>query len=585
MSKFIFVCARRALAQGATAQLARIVDRLTPDNLQPRPTRVRQSGSVAYAIANPVGAALESGLSLLLGCLFGESAEWHRPGAPAPDGSYALMRADEHSIEAVCDPAGSRTLWTYMDSTIFVCSTSQRAILMYVGGFEFDARVVAWALSTGTPGPTLSLDRRLLRIPANTLLRVDRRAWTSRNVGTAVRFSPVPRSDAQHATELTAAIAETFAARWSYAPQNMTIPLSGGHDSRRIVQLMRQAGPAARRLETITWGQEGRRAVPGTDGQVAAQVAASLGLPNRFLPLDETAIPPETVLSRFVASSEGRVDHIAGYLDGMALWRRLFDEGVEVIVRGDEGFGWVPCTTERAARYALGMGLASDYANLASLLSRFGIESNELPEGFTRTHGETLASWRDRMYHMYRIPTLLAALSDIKLPYVELINPLLSRRVLTAVRSIPDALRTNKVLFKQIAAPSERSLPYATANAIARPGDVLARVDYNAHIVGRLRDSTHLDTYLPPRMLAHIANQMRPSSNEAPSSRKPHRKSIISVLPTALKNRLRDFVPSNVDANTLGLRAYLLASTLQLILDDQAAMQSAARQAASTMQA
>jgi len=61
-----------------------------------------------------------------------------------------------------------------------------------------------------------------------------------------------------------------------------------------------------------------------------------------------------------------------------------------------------------------------------------------------------LRDWRDRLYQQYRVPFLLAALSDLKLGYVEIVNPLLSDSVIDLIRQLPDSLRTHKVLLRNI---------------------------------------------------------------------------------------------------------------------------------------
>ena len=132
----------------------------------------------------------------------------------------------------------------------------------------------------------------------------------------------------------------------------------------------------------------------------------------------------------------------------MQIWREMNASGVVGIIRGDEGFGWSSVTSEMTVRHSVGCALCSDFANLAEVIGKFGLAPQDVPAELLRGEGESLAAWRDRLYHVYRLPTVLAALSDIKFAYVEQINPLLARPILQRVRELPDRLRTNKTLFR-----------------------------------------------------------------------------------------------------------------------------------------
>jgi hypothetical protein len=96
-------------------------------------------------------------------------------------------------------------------------------------------------------------------------------------------------------------------------------------------------------------------------------------------------------------------------------------------------------------RTKTGLHFWSDFANVRGLVE-FGDQA--LPAYLVQRDSESLESWRDRLYHQFRIPALLAALSDLKVPYVEITNPLLSRQLVTFVRTMPDHLRTSKGVFK-----------------------------------------------------------------------------------------------------------------------------------------
>ena len=88
-----------------------------------------------------------------------------------------------------------------------------------------------------------------------------------------------------------------------------------------------------------------------------------------------------------------------------------------------------------------------------------------------------MATWRDRLYHSFRIPTILAALNDVKTPYVEILSPFLSRPIIMAARALPDRLRTDKLLFKRIVRSMGPRIPFAKRSATWQIGDILKLPD------------------------------------------------------------------------------------------------------------
>jgi hypothetical protein len=568
MSKLIYVVSRGILPSETEIHLRTICKRLASHDEDILPPVIRVSSQISLAITCPSASNLLDGFSTALGAFFEHAPEWNVPKSRPINGTYMLVRSDDDCVEVVSDAAASRTVWTYVDKEKFVCSTSQRALLMYLGSFDFDRNVIPWILATGTLGPELSWDQRLRRLPPDSILRLDRKNWSTSLRTNEVSFEPVNRTIEGHRQYLRAAIESVFSSKWSYAPTSMVVPLSGGYDSRTILSLMKRGLGSEMDISTITWGTESRRKVLGSDAVVAAEVSNFLDVPNQYIPLDETQESIGTVLNRFIACSEGRIDHISGYIDGMALWRSLRKRGVDVIVRGDEGFGWMPTSTDRALRYSLGMGLSTDYANIECLLDGLNLPQSKLPNSLTRRSQEPMEAWRDRLYHSFRIPTILAALSDVKLSYVEIINPFLASTILRSIRTIPGNLRNSKSLFKDIASELSPNIPYATSAAIMSPRSIIDDPAYKSEIVDRLNELEVRESRLPTELYqlarAAFARQSKSTSREKISNSRR----LSSLFPKYIRNRARDFKAARIEERTLALRIFLMCSLLSVVDDD-----------------
>lgn len=557
MSKIISVVHRDAAgAADAERKLAHILAAITPDLLAGRARcAVRRAGNHVQGSLNLPDHFPRRGLSLCQGKLYdtGEPTPWWLPGSGCPDGSYALLREDAASFEAVADPAGSRALWYYFDDAVFVVSNSQRAVTLYAGRFAFNPGIVPWMLSTGSPGPDNSYNRHLRLVPPAGTVLLDKARWRIQPTAPEIRFDARQDSDAAHMAALEAALAATFAAFDARDAAHSTLSLSGGCDSRAVAALLRMAAPDAR-WPSFTGGPAGAQDIPGTDAAIAAELAHRTGAAHRFIANGESPEPIETLVRRFVLNGEGRIDHLAGYLDGMALFAALFDAGVAVLLRGAQGFGMKSTApSELAVRQSMEMLLCGDIANLAPHARAFGLDEHRLPPALERRPEESLAAWRDRLYHAFRIPLVLTALTEIKTGFVDVVNPLLSRRTLEVARALPDHLRTDKALFRALVRRLGPDLPFARDRAgpnrlevLRRPGmrallaasldSATAQTCFGAPLTAWLRREIALTDRLPVRALrAGRAWVSRRVSRRLPGGRAPDPRPVVHPLRLAFR--------------------------------------------------
>ncbi|MEX2569488.1 MAG: hypothetical protein WD431_26340, partial [Cyclobacteriaceae bacterium] len=195
---------------------------------------------------------------------------------------------------------------------------------------------------------------------------------------------------------------------------------------------------------------------------------------------------------------EGRVDHIQAYLDGFSFWKHLFDSKTEGILRGDMSFGFpfkVKLKTEKEANKFTNFFPCHHYANLAHL-ENSGMKRHVFPDELRPAQGESMNVFLERIYSLYRTPIVLAALSDFKLSYVEVISPLLSRKILNAVRSLPEDLRLGTPIWKAYINQLENKIPYSHQDS----HDPLDQEDLKQGLhdfkLASIRESQYLPDYL-----------------------------------------------------------------------------------------
>ena len=345
------------------------------------------------------------------------------------------------------------------------------------------------------------------------------------------------------------------------------LPLSGGYDSRGILCFLSE-NTNVQRLRTVTWGLESSLHIKGNDAYVAKELAENLNLPHRYYPTDLSTEPIERIINRYVLLGEGRIDHVAAYMDGFKIWKTLFEEGIKGTIRGDECFGWLRTSSALGVKLSTGCALCSDYSNLKEY-TKYGVPAQESPQFLNRKEGETFATWRDRVYQEYRIPTILSALSDLKLSYVEQISPFLSKKILYQVRQLPDRLRTEKKIFKNIIRSISPKIDFATSAAIASPGDIFKGNQF----VELLRNELSTDNakkIFTEEFLYLILKGMKTEAKEKISRARSVslRSYAKKYLPLFLIKAMRKISPPAVDKNVLAFRVFLVSKMNETLKED-----------------
>ncbi|WP_116772107.1 asparagine synthase-related protein [Maribacter litoralis] len=566
MSKAIWICSREKLPFDTKNIINNICDSIAPDNIVPNPNMVNVDNKVAFGVMNPKKSILRQNNCLLLGVTTCKDVDWHLPKSEYPDGCYALFRDNKEYSEIISDPAGSRTIWYYKDDFVLIASTSQIAIISYLNNFELNKEVLPWILSTGSLGPGLSWDKRIQRLLPNNSLLLNKDTWKSELTENKIVFKKEDKKENEFEEKLKETISTSLdSLELNY--DDWALPLSGGYDSRGILCFLKLKN---KNIKTITWGLEKSLNDPQNDAYIAKQLAENFNVPHNFYSTNLSNEPIEKILERFIKNGEGRIDHIAGYLDGFHIWSVLHNDNVQGIIRGDEGFGWNEVSSELTARLSVGLGMCSDYSNLSKWKSS-GLFEQNLPDYLKKSKNESIDQWRDRLYHEYRLPTIVSALSDLKLSYIEQISPLLLRNILEEVRKHPDSLRTEKSLFKRIVTSISPSIPYATRGANAWIYDILKQKDMVELFKKEIKKN--IDTGIfPADFLNEILNNLKTTSQDKTKNSSLNIKSFLkSILPTSIKNKIKDNVSSVnlVDYNQLALRVYISFRMINMLKTNQ----------------
>lgn len=572
MSKVVYICTRNGRTDSfSDRDLEIISERIAPDNIQVLPPVIIRDKGVISAIFSPSKANETQETAILLGKAL-LSTNWWIPGTIVPEGSFALFRSDIDKIELVTDAVASRTIWFFNDDETFLASTSQRALVMLMKNFSPNANVLPWMLSTGTLGPSNSWDSRIQQVPADSVVSFDRKNWSLKVDTKQIEFASQEMPVEVFEDEVKETLFETFK-KLNLNFNSWVLPLSGGFDSRAILCLFKKTNIDLTKLKAITWGTENALLEKGNDAFVAKKLAEHLQIPHQYFSTSVGQEPLEKILDRFLLCGEGRVDHIGGYMDGFVIWQTLYNNQIQGIIRGDEGFGWVEVDDPLNVRSRIGISLCSDFSNLKDY-REFGIAEHSIPPVLQQRESESLEEWRDRLYHQFRIPVVLAALNDLKLGYVEIINPLLFRSIIYKIRRLPNHLRTGKFLFKKIGHSISPPIEYATAGANQSKKTTLS----SKEMVELL--STELSSHAASSVFSGEFIELLISKLRVKEGTKGKNKSLKSTLASYMPKWMRIGAKTIVskpglDNNVLAFRAFIAVKMNQILAEDARALKNA----------
>ena len=562
MAGFVVVLDRnRASSRCSLDDLLKLGDHLNPDNIRPNPSETLSEDGLTRIVINPVPGVRVDRRGVCLGALF-EDADWTTLGASSPDGTYAILRHDARHLELLTDLHASRTIWYVHTEDAFYASTSQRALVALLGGFEPRREAVTWMLASGHIGPGIGWDARLLQVPSATCLRLDRETWRLTSTTQTLEHDPRPRSADEHLARLRNAI---FAACQSLdvtdSPTALT--LSGGHDSRSLIVGLARANKP---VTCVTWGLAKSLNDPLNDASIAGQLATRFGMAHEYLLLDSADDAPRAVFTRFLRAGEGRIEDFSGYTDGFKAWAHLFDSGIATVLRGDSpgwGFPFQPFNDFVARSIVHEMTLVDDYPP-GELIHRLELEPQEPPARLFNDDAEDLDRYRDRIYNEFELPTCMSAFNQVKAAYAEVVNPLLARGVVTAAAELPDELRHLRCGFERIVDGLVPDIPFATDGADEPLDSYLGRPHVRQELVDELSSPAARQVLSGPALEALLSDLLGPASR----ARSRLRAQVRSVVPRRLVRAVRPTPRPHVTTTALAYRAYIASRSAAILRED-----------------
>ncbi|MEZ4774692.1 MAG: hypothetical protein R3D00_16020 [Bacteroidia bacterium] len=566
MSKLILVCNRDSSIPDFTSKAQTLFKRLLPPDIQPHPPLISNSQNLHWAILNPSPVLTYHEDSVCLGTIFDRDAFWWQQGQSIPDGNFAIFRNTDTAIEVVTDMLGTRTVWYYFDHEQLIISTSQRSIVYFLGSYEPNPEVQSWFLFSGNQGPELSWDKRIKYLPGNSRLFLDRDTWTLDVETYPLTLNPSDHVDTNFEEEYESALRDSLS-KIKLNPENCAMLLSGGYDSRGLCYFL----PEAQKMTGITWGKATAIYSKRTDPYIAIQIAKKLKMNFRFLNIKNSASEFEEMINRFLINGECRTDKISGYMDLFVTWKNIFESGFDGIIRGDHTFDYRKSSSEFETRYIYSLILWEDYKGM-ELLKPFGLAKQVIPEKLKQQPGESFSNWGGRLDRMFYIPVIQAALADLKLGYVENINPYINKSLIERLGALPEKVHIDKQVLKKIIGSVNPDIPFATSQGLTEEKSFIKQPKVIRYIQESLMNN-HSTGSFPQEMKAMIVEEIKRSMPKSYGFEYGFlfkiKKAIQYYIPTNFKNSIKKPKSHlNADFPRLGFRIVLIEKMHELLLED-----------------
>jgi asparagine synthetase B (glutamine-hydrolysing) len=370
------------------------------------------------------------------------------------DGSFQIAISEPGRAQLWSDALGSRRSFLAPHAGGIALAPSASALRRALGHPAIDrANVVQFLLSGRFFAGECALEGIAQLGPAEHLTvdraGVARTRWGRYDVQPDAAHRPV-EGDALVALE--AAIDRAVLAAFHHASRPAVL-LSGGYDSRYILNVLLRHGVASPALRSVLWGVDMTR--PGSDGHAAAALARHAGFEHIEIERDLDEIPSH--IDQLLEAQSGMTELAVAHADELAICERLAaHDRVDALIRGDEAFGASgPGPVDLADARARG---AMRGATDADAIERWFVAGDraEFAAAHTARLDRALAEYPiepralcSALYVRERLPAFTHHLTAHKLPALEIYNPLLANEVVALYAALPSECRIDKALFKR----------------------------------------------------------------------------------------------------------------------------------------
>lgn len=428
---------------------------------------VEKDNSISFVL-NPTNAIKVRNENILIGLSYSnDKAEWERMKT-MPDGNYVIKRENDNLIEFVTDFQATKSLWYYFDKELLIVSSSQRAIVHLLGNFKLNEQAVMWMLSSGTLGYKNSWDIRINSIPAASMITLDKHKWELSFFTDPVIFTSNKLTLEENLNLFDNKLNNIFS-NIDLKGINPILSITGGYDSRTVFHYLKIFYP---KINLMTFGDKGSLNSKYSDLYVSHEIAKKHNLDWRLFDTHPKLDEINDFFQRFFKLGEGRIDLLERVSDNMQWLIELRGSNYDVLFNGMEGFSSQnPFKFKRLNFHLRKLFLLNHFSNVNLEI--------DFPQFY---HQDLYINDENSNHHYYSINQLFfnpygdAALNEIQNCYFDVINPLLSKSIISFIRQLPNKQRVSKKIAKKLITQKDDSnIPYADKVSVLQTGTILRK--------------------------------------------------------------------------------------------------------------
>ena len=578
MGKFIWYYSKTEIDHTTSERLENIVKHLANEADTVPKSLSKHSKNNFLGITNKFDHWRIIDFSICAGVLISGNDSWSDSYSNNIDGYFAIVREDIKTIEALTDVISSKALWYVLTEDYIAISNSQRALIMIIDDFKINPSVIPWILSSGSLGPIDSWHVDIEKIPANSTLFIDKASFKVKIIRREIKNSSkcINFNTKKNIEARLVSLLDHVHKAINVNMEKWLLPLSGGYDSRAIaIFLIRNHD--IRNLKSVTWGKSSSIEISFSDAAVAKQLAKDLKIEHEYYvtELNDKVLNAEIIVNRFVRFGEGRIDHISGYLDGFEMWKSFFKEGKEGIFRGDQIFKITNVRNQRSSyttRMTMGLCLCADFVNLEKYAHKY-FQNQTLPDYLKRKEKESFTTYARGVYLNFRLPIILAALNDLKLPFVDVIPSLINEDIIKFISKLDDNDKKYGFYYMNVIESMVDGTPFAKAPAIEEKNDVLSHPSF-IKLYSFALQSPFVNDVLPHDLIEYVNsgildNQNRVKKLKSPTLISKIKYRLVNKFPNAYKYYYRLInKKKTIDINVLGFRILMIYTFYNIVNDD-----------------
>lgn len=577
MGKFLYIHSKTKLNQSIVRRAEKITRKISNEAETQKQLFLNSDATNFIGVTNLFNHWEIIDFSLCAGVLINkDKSDWLSIPSENLNGSFVIVRQCHDFVEAITDFTGTKTLWYFITENIVGISNSQRMLNAAIGKLKFNETVIPWVLSSGNLGAELSWHSDIQRLAENSVLRINKKNHSFqifRNFSVQIESEDRLMTD----SDVTKAILHDY----DQVHRNISIdikkwllPLSGGYDSRAIALFLKRNNHSEN-LKTVTWGESDSINEAGTDAFIAKHLAEKLNLSHRYYHTDlySEYFNAAEVADRFIRFGEGRIDHIAGYLDGFKMWKNFYADGIQGIFRGDKAFYEEhKFYSPYYVRAKMGFGLIKDYTNFSTVYNSI-FSSQKLPIKLKRARSESMNAFTEKAYYNFRLPSVLSSLNDLKLPFVDVFSPLLCRENMLLRSRITKEFSMTKN-YRQLIERLSQGIPIANKESITNREKIMQDPDF-LKLYYEALDSEIISKLIPVEIIASVRSKINKKNKniEFTSEKRGLKNYLFSLLATNFpwfyfKYQYFFKKKKTIDSYVLAFRIFMIYKMWQVLNED-----------------